>query len=282
MSQPAVSKAIQQLERSIGFALFDRIKGRMVPTPEGHLFHDEVARSFIGLTQLSQAAARIRDFGSGQLRIATLSALSTSIVPLALKRFHDRHPKVAITCITKLSSEVRDLVASGHFDLGIAADEVNTTGVDVQPFCHFQAVVAMPPNHPLAKLNVVRPKDLHGASFIALSPDDTTRREADAIFKAHKVELHIVLETPFSATVCAMALAGLGCGVVNPVTAENYVARGLVLRPFTADVRFRSLMLFPSNQRRSQIVRDCVDEFMNVVQTCDTYKPDQNGALWNA
>src|SRR5690606_11240892 len=57
MSEPAVSKTIQQLERSIGFALFDRVKGRMVPTSEGQLFHEEVARSFVGITQLRQTAA---------------------------------------------------------------------------------------------------------------------------------------------------------------------------------------------------------------------------------
>lgn len=266
MSQPAVSKTLQQLERSIGFALFDRIKGRLVPTPEGQLFHAEVARSFIGMIQLSQTAARIRDFGSGKLRIASLSALSTSIVPRALKGFQGHHPDVAITYQTRLSSEVRDLVASGRFDLGIAADEVDTAGVDAEPFCRYKAVIALPPGHPLAKRPQVRPGDLHGASFIALSPDDTARREADALFKAGGVEPRIVLETPFSSNVCAMALAGLGCGLVNPVTAENYVARGLILRPFDAEVHFRYLMLFPSSQRQSRIVRDCVLEFRKAVR----------------
>lgn len=37
ISQPAVSKAIASLERAVGFALFDREKGRLVPTPEGQL-----------------------------------------------------------------------------------------------------------------------------------------------------------------------------------------------------------------------------------------------------
>jgi DNA-binding transcriptional LysR family regulator len=274
MSQPAVSKTIQQLERSIGFPLFDRIKGRMVPTSEGQLFHEEVARSFIGMTQLSQAAARIRDFGSGELRIASLSALSTSIVPLALKRFQERHPNVAITYQTRLSSEVRDLVASGQFDMGLAADEADTTGVDAEPFCRYRAVIAVPPGHPLARLRQVRPRDLHGVSFIALSPDDTTRQEADAIFKAHKVEPRIVLETPFSSNVCAMVLAGLGCGLANPVTAENYVARGLILKPFSARVHFRSLLLFPSSRRQSRIVRDCVQGFREAVQAYSGCKPD--------
>nr|WP_257216492.1 LysR substrate-binding domain-containing protein [Allopusillimonas soli] len=274
MSQPAVSKTIQQLERSIGFALFDRVKGRMVPTSEGQLFHEEVARSFAGITQLRQTAARIRDFGSGKLRIAGLSALSTSIVPLALKDFQQRHPNVAITYLTRLSSEVRDLVAAGQFDLGLAADEVDTTGVDAVPFCRYKAVIAVPPGHPLAKVSRVAPKDLHGVSFIALSPEDTTRQEADAILRAKKVEPRIVLETPFSSNVCAMVLAGLGCGMVNPATAGPFVASGLLLKPFDANVHFRALMLFPTNRPQSRIVQDCVQAFHKVLQTRDIFRPD--------
>jgi len=267
MSQPAVSKTIQQLERSVGFPLFDRIKGRMVPTPEGQLLHQEVARSFTGMAHLKSAASRIRDFGSGKLRIASLSALSTSIVPLALKAFQEQHPNVAITYQARLSSEVRDLVASGQFDLGLAADEIDITGVDAVPYCKYRAVIALPAGHPLAKSDVVRPADLHGVSFIALAPEDTTRQEADVILRAHGAEPRVVLETPFSTTVCAMVLAGLGCGLVNPLTIANYPAQGLILKPFSVAVYFRTLMLFPSSRRQSRIVRDCVRAFNKVLDS---------------
>ena len=60
ISQPAVSKAIQSLEASIGFALFERVKGRLLPTPEGQLFHREVEQSFAGLARLRSAATRFR------------------------------------------------------------------------------------------------------------------------------------------------------------------------------------------------------------------------------
>ena len=109
VSQPAVS---QELERSLGFDLFRRIKGRLQPTPEGQLFFREVEQAFIGLTHLRGAAARIRDYGSGELRIACLSALSTNVLPRALRAFMTKHPNIAITFQARMSSNVRDLVAS--------------------------------------------------------------------------------------------------------------------------------------------------------------------------
>jgi DNA-binding transcriptional LysR family regulator len=236
----------------------------MVPTPEGQLLEREVEASFVGMAQLRSAAARIRDFGSGEVRIASLSALSTTIVPRALRQFRSRHPFVAITLQAQISSSVRDLVASGQFDLGIAADEVDVTGVVSQPFMTLPACIALYPGHPLETLQVITPTDLQGQEFIALAPEDTTRMEADTIFAKENVQPQVILETPFSLTVCAMVQAKLGCGLVNPLTAEIYLNNGLILKPFVPAVRFRTLLLLPPNRRPSRILQDCIDELNKV------------------
>lgn len=258
ISQPAVTKAIQALERSIHFALFERVKGRLVPTPEGQLFFKEVEQSFVGLARLRTAAARIRDFGTGELKIACLSAFSTSLVPVAIAQFRAKHPKVPITFQVQSSSNVRDLVASGQFDLGLASDEIDATGVEAHEFAKVTAMIALPPKHHLRDQAVIRPKHLDGEPFIALAPEDTTRREADALFEATGASPRIVVETPYSTTICALALAGVGCGLVDTLTAPGYVERGLVLKPFVPKLQFRVLILFPPGRQRSVLVQDCV------------------------
>ncbi|NTA40300.1 LysR substrate-binding domain-containing protein [Agrobacterium salinitolerans] len=252
VSQPAVSKMIQELERSLGFDLFQRIKGRLHPTQEGQLFFREVEQAFLGLAHLRGAAARIRDYGSGELRIACLSALSTNVLPRALQSFMTRNPNVAITFQARMSSNVRDLVASGQFDLGIVADEIDSTGVEVEEFARFRVAVAMPQGHALEALDVIHPTDLAGHPFIALAPEDTTRREAEAAFESAGVTIRPVMETPYSTTICSMVAAGIGVGLVNPLTAEPYVDHGLVLRPFEPALHFRTLLITPPNRLASQ------------------------------
>ena len=258
VSQPAVSKMIQELERSLGFDLFRRIKGRLHPTPEGQLFFREVEHAFLGLGHLRGAAARIRDFGSGELKIACLSALSTNVLPRAMHAFMARNPNVAVTFQARMSSTVRDLVASGQFDLGVVADEIDRTGVVASDFARFRVAVAVPEGHPLQSHETLHPRDLADYPFIALAPEDTTRSEAEAAFEKVGVKVRIVMETPYSTTICAMVAAGIGIGLVDPLTAEPYIGRGLVLKAFEPALHFRTLLITPPNRMASRHL----DEFI--------------------
>ncbi|MEQ8291185.1 MAG: LysR substrate-binding domain-containing protein [Roseovarius sp.] len=266
VSQPSVSKTIQDLERSIGFPVFDRVKGRLRPTAEGQLFFREVEHAFAGLAYLRGAAARIRDFGSGELRVASLSALSTNLVPRALATLVPKNPGVAITFQARMSSVVRDLVASGQFDIGVVADEIDKTGVEVRPFARFRAWLAIPEGHPLEARDVIRPADLVNEPFIALSPEDTTRQQAETALAAEGVKLSIILETPYATTICAMVAAGLGVGLVDPLTAEPFEGRGMVLRPFEPEVHFRTLLILPPHRPAPRIVEDFIVELFHALQ----------------
>jgi DNA-binding transcriptional LysR family regulator len=256
ITQPAVSRAIAELEHRVGFGLFDRVKGRLIPTPEGKLFFRDVSASFTGLDSLRASAARIRDFGSGSIRIASLAALGSTVVPRAVRRFRLANPQIAITLQIMSSSQVRDHVANQQFDIGLAADEVDLSGVEHSRFHSVRAVCAMPPNHPLAALDVITASDLHEVEFIALAPEDRARARMNEAFEAAGSRPHIVVETPASVTVCALALEGVGVGLVNPASADGFEQRGLLLKPYEPEVYFQTHILFRPDAQRARLVRE--------------------------
>lgn len=262
VTQPAISRSIGDLEQGLGFLLFDRVRGRLVPTPEGQLFFRDVAASFVGLDRLRSAAARIRDFGSGSIRIASQAALGSTIVPRAIRTFRDANPQIAITLQIVSSSLVRELVANQQFDIGLAADEVDLSGVDHRIFGNFKAVCAIPPGHALAAKTIVHPRDLHGEPFIALAPEDRARERMERVLEEAGAEPHIVVETPSASTICALALQGVGIGLVNPAAAEGFSERGLVFRRFEPDVYFKSYLLFRPDAQKAQLVKTFVGELI--------------------
>ena len=70
ISQPAVTRLINDLETDVGFSLFDRINGRLNPTPEAMVLFEEVERSFAGIDRIAQTAEQIKSLRRGSLHIA--------------------------------------------------------------------------------------------------------------------------------------------------------------------------------------------------------------------
>jgi len=261
ISQPAVSRSLAELERTVGFALFARIRNRLVPTPEAEQLYRDVEATFRGLDSLRATAARIRDQGSGELRVATFPALGISLVPRAVRRFQQAHPDVRLTLHMLLPRHVRDVVASGQFDLGLAADEIDLTGVDHQLFASRPALCAIPAGHPLTEKSKIVPRDLVGVPFIAYVPESRTRQRLEQVLAKAGVTLRVVVETIHTSMVCALVAEGVGIGIVNAYAA-GAVDRRVVLRRFEPSAESRSYLITPTDRPKSQLVRDFIDALM--------------------
>ena len=262
VTQPAVSRAVADLEKAIGFPLFARVRDRLVPTPEARHFFRDVEASYRGLDTLRASAARIRDRGAGQLRVGSLSALGSSLVPRAIRRFRDLHPEVPVTLIVASSRSVRDMVASGEFDVGLAADEIDVSGVAHQPFVAPEALCVIPVDHPLTALERITPADLDGQPFVAYVPEDRARQQLDAILAATRSAPRVVVETIFAATACALVSEGVGLGLIRPYAAAGLDRSRVVLRPFSPAVVIRSLLILPPDRPKSLLVRDMISALM--------------------
>lgn len=262
ITQPAASRALAEMERSLGFSLFDRVRQRLLPTPEAWQLFKSIEAAYRGLDTIRAEAARIRDQGTGGLRIASLSLLGSTLVPKAIGRFRERHPDTSITFHVLMSREVRDLVVSGQFDVGLAADEIDVTGVTPQLFLSPQAMIAMPVGHPLANKHTINPVDLKGHAFIAYVPEDRARQRLDKILADANVKLNVVVETIYASTVCALVNEGVGIGLVSPYAVSALDKNRVVLRPFEPAVQVRTLLILPPDKPKSLLVRDFITALM--------------------
>jgi DNA-binding transcriptional LysR family regulator len=261
ISQPAISRALSRLASATRLTLFKNVRGRLLPTPEAELFHAEVKTAFAGLDRLKSKAAAIREFGTGTLRVACYPALGLSFLPKAVRLFREQEPNATVTLNIMGSTAVRDQVAEGRYDIGLTADEIDTTHVTTQLFMTPRAVCVMKRGHALEAHEVVTPADIAPYPFIALSPEDTVQRRVARIFGDAGIEPRIVVETQYSETVCNLALEGVGVGIANAISvrSSDFEKRGLSIRRFEPEISFRALTLFPPMRLRSALT----DRFVN-------------------
>lgn len=260
VSQPAISRSLKRLEDTTKLKLFERSGPRLTPTPEAHLLYQEVLDTFVGMDRLRQSVARMRAVGTGSVRIASSAALGLSFVPKVLKRFADRRPEVSIRFEIGNSVTVRNLVASGAYDIGLCAEEIDRANLVVKPFIETRGVCVVPARHPLALADVIRPDMLDRQPVISLAPDDTARIQFDAALAAAGARPRVVVETQFAATICQLAMEGAGIGLTNSLTyvSDRFEPLGLVAKPFEPAIAFRSLMILPPHRARSRLVDELV------------------------
>jgi DNA-binding transcriptional LysR family regulator len=251
VTQPAISQSLKRMETEAGFALFQRLRGRLHPTPEAKALLVEVERMFVGVSAIEHRVRSLREFGVDQLQVACYPAFGLGFMPRCLKQLMDasgKGPRPHVSLQVLSSKEVKDRVVSGLADFGLMADEVSLDGLEPTTFATFPGVVVMKKGHPLARHRQIRPEQLAEQPFLALNPEDASRRRLEAKFAEHGVTLSASIHTPYAVSVCEMALHGLGVGVVNPITALDYADRGLVVRKLSVDVMFSCFLAIPAGQ----------------------------------
>ncbi|MCC7045798.1 MAG: LysR family transcriptional regulator [Alphaproteobacteria bacterium] len=255
VSQPAVSRLIGRLEKELKLTLFDRSSGRLAPTAEAMLLHDQIERTFVSLDQIREVAAAIGTAQAGHLFVSALPAIGLGFLPAAIEEFHRLHPQVTVTAEVNISARVEESVAAQHVDLGIGEFPFRRTGLETEVFCRAPEFLAVPQDHPLAARDQVRPSDLHEAAFIALTRDQVGRHMVDRVFERAGIVRRLVAETQVNAVLCEMVARGMGVGLVDPFTAADYAGRGIVAVPFWPRVEFRLGILYPTHRPLSRVAR---------------------------
>ncbi len=244
-SQPTLSRELARLEQLLGFALFDRIRGRLRPTVRALVLLQEVERSFIGLDLIAQRALELRTASSGRLRLACLPALAHALVPRALVHWAAAHPGVAVSVHPLESPWLEQAMGEQRFDVGVGETTEPPPGVALQALLQTNEVAVLPRGHRLCAQTVLQPRDFAYEPFISLAEGDPYRSAIDQMFTQAQVPRTLAFETASAVAVCAMVRHGLGVAIVNPLTAAELAGGDLELRPLSVDIAFRISLLLP-------------------------------------
>ncbi|VVN69746.1 LysR substrate-binding domain-containing protein [Pseudomonas fluorescens] len=252
ISQPAATRLIGALEENIGFALFERIKGRLRPTPEALVLYEEVERSLLGVERIARTAREISDLKRGALQIACPPALGLSFLPRAIAEFLDLHEHAQITLIVQSSREVVDAIVGERCDVGFIAQPNAYPSPRGEKIIQSSLLCALPFNHRLRDQTVIGPRDLEGERFISYPHAVASRQHIDSIFAAYGVERRINLEIQLSMPMCQFVELGAGVALVDPISAHEYKGTDVIFRPFEPTIEMDFSMLVPQQKKTSK------------------------------
>jgi len=244
-SQPTVSRELAELERLLGFKLFDRVRGRLQPTARALVLLEEVQRSYHGLDHILTMAAKLGAGGQAQLSIICMPSFSHAPLPGACRRFLAERPEVSIAITPEESPQLEELLAEQRHDLGLTEHNNPPPGTRLEPLLTADEICVLPCGHPLLARPTLNPADFAGERFVSLAASDPYRIQLDEVFRNHGVARVMAMETHSAVSVCSLVREGLGIAVVNPLTALAFAGQGLELRRFAVSIPFRVSVVRP-------------------------------------
>ncbi|MBL6617463.1 MAG: LysR family transcriptional regulator [Reyranella sp.] len=253
ISQPAVSKLLAHLEQQTGLGLFERVKGRLVPSQQGMRLYQEIDRIFVGVRQVESAVESIRREGQGRLNIGVMPGLSGAFIRRVTMAFLQSHPEVYISVHVRSSQLIADWLTSRQLDVALIRSRLDNPYVDTESLMEHPLVCVMPPHHRLARRKVVTPRDLDGEPFVSFASDSYTGEQIATMFDTHKVKSDVVLDATVAPTVCEFVASGLGVSLIHPLFVDGLGGR-LAMRRFEPALPFDFLMCRARNSRNVGLV----------------------------
>lgn len=144
VSQPSVSKVLAHAEQQLGFALFERIKGRLVATEEATLLFGEVDKMYQQLRSVRHCALNLKNKSSGKITIGLAPALGFDLIPQAVARYKELNPQINISLQTMHNDEVRQALIEHKIDFALMFSPPPLPGVKQQLVCQSQLVMMYP------------------------------------------------------------------------------------------------------------------------------------------
>ncbi|MEI6390240.1 MAG: LysR family transcriptional regulator [Verrucomicrobiota bacterium] len=211
VTQSAVSQTISALEAHFKSLLVERSKKNFRLTSEGQVLYDFSKRLLQTYSAIHSKMQELKHIVSGTIRLSTVYSIGLHDLPPYIKRFLKEYPEVNVHVEYRRANQVYEDVLANIVDLGLVAYPVHDSKLETVALRKDRLVLACPPQHPLAKLKMVKFKALNGQKFISFDPDMPTRKALDKLFKEHGVVAEHVME--FDNIETAKRAVEIDCGV---------------------------------------------------------------------
>lgn len=252
VTQPAVSATIKHFEQRLGFTLFQRVGGRLVPTPEARALLPEVQDIFGRVAGLERFSQDLAEGVQGALSIAASSPIANAWLAKAVAEFVKVRPKVRISLLSMDSNLIAERLINEQIDLGVAFSPGEQDGIQSLPMGHAELSCIFPDTHPLAVKTSISAQDLSRYPIVTYVPQALLRRcLADYLNRP----LNIQVEVATSMTGIVLAFHGAGVALVESSMLNALPVPGLTSRSLTPEVQVHSYVLWSTLRPQTEIAR---------------------------
>lgn len=224
MTQPAVTRALQELEKYYGLRLFERLNRRLTVTEAGRRMYDYA----LHLTETFDTMEKsLRDWErQGVLRVGASVSLGCSLLPQLARTFQEEHPGVEVRVRIANGELLRRDLLENRLDLALLEGEENGADLMLTPFAAGEMALIVPPGHPLARAGGATLAQAAAYPLLLRETGSATRRFLDQLLMSRGLAVQPVWESASTQALLSAVREELGITLVPWALARQTVLRG--------------------------------------------------------
>ncbi|WP_083824318.1 LysR family transcriptional regulator [Komagataeibacter rhaeticus] len=237
-SQSMITRLIQDLEISLGFALFHRSGPRITATDQGIRFHREAQILLGTVNRLQENARAIARNAESSLLVAGTFALAAGLYPRAIGRLPGALLPGTLHVQSASAQEVIHMVARKEANLGIVSFPFNNLGVELAWIGEADCVMALSAHDELAAYETIDIASLSGRRILTMADPFRIRSRIERALAQSNVIPAGITDSNMAIILFRLACEGLGVAILDPVTARSHKDPGIVIRPLNVRIPY--------------------------------------------
>lgn len=256
VSQPSVSKTLRHAESLLGFDLFQRTNGRLVPTEDAHALFNEVSEIQDRVYALREAGRNLRRGAGAVLRLSALPSLALSVLPAAVAQFLRSHGDVKFDLQTVHHDDMLRKLYERETDVALAYQLPPAAPLGHRLLGQSELVLLyreedMPDAPPRVAL-----EQLRGRRFVSVAASGPIGQLFTQELQRLDLELDEVVSARTFYIAAGLVRQGVGMAVVDRFTAEASLGPGLAVRPLQPQLTFDVSAMFLLNRPPTALAND--------------------------
>tara|TARA_Y100001970_G_scaffold181780_1_gene221207 strand:- start:1233 stop:2084 length:852 start_codon:yes stop_codon:yes gene_type:complete len=236
VSQPSVSKVLAHAEQQLGFRLFERIKMKLVPTPEANILFKHTSVMEDVLIDINQISERLTEFPVDRVRVSCTPSLGIDFLPNAIAEFKVINPNVDFEISTLHYSYLRNNIKDTSLDLAIAQDQIEDEEIGIIDIKKGTFVILEP-------LNVDRKK----LPFIKLSINSPIGRKLNKYIEKENLNIQSSITSDNFQMAASLVNNGIGYTILDEYTAKACQSVNTKITELDQKLYFNISLMFLKN-----------------------------------
>ena len=234
LTQPVVTRTIQEIEKYYGVCLFERINRRLHITEAGKTFYTYALHIIDAFDQMEKGMRNWDELGL--LRVGATITLGNALLPRVLPDFQKEHPSLRIRSTVSNGAQLQRALLDNQLDFALIEGDIEDPDLNKEAIARDRLVLVLPPEDPRKDGGPIGLRDLSRDSFLLREQGSMGRSLIDQVFSMNQIPVEPVMESVSTQAIIRGVHYGLGISFLPEALVSTAIRAGVVSTQEVRDV----------------------------------------------